>query len=104
MKLTKPTVTQIWNSLKGYRLAVNPLPARDGSGSSVVSLMPTARETVTLPDSQGSMSPPLRHSQGSQAAAGSQGSRVSLGSSGTFNPGLMEVGVMLLRHEIMIVF
>ena len=52
MKLTKPTVTQIWSSLKGYRLAVNPLLARDGSGSSVVSPMPTARETVTLPDSR----------------------------------------------------
>jgi len=89
MKLTKPTVTQIWNSLKGYRLAVNPLPSRDGSASSVVSLMPAARETVTLPDSQGSKSPPSQR-VGSQGVS-SQGSRTSLTSSGLFNPGLMEI-------------
>lgn len=99
MKLTKPTVTQIWNSLKGYRLAVNPLPSRDGSASSVVSLMPAARETVTLPDSQGSKSPPSQR-VGSQGVS-SQGSRTSLTSSGLFNPGLMEVCTNTIYHAVM---
>lgn len=75
MMLTKATVAQIWNSLKGYRLAYNSL------GSTEPSVQSLNRETVTLPDSQDStcststLSPPNSQESvvtlGRSASAGS---------------------------------
>lgn len=88
MKLTKPTVSQIWNSLKGYRLAVNPSANRESS---------IASETVSLPDSQASSPPSSQEVGGSQ----SQNSVVSLGSSGSFNP-QFEVCSLHVYYEVAI--
>jgi len=91
MKLTKPTVNQIWTSLIGYRLAVS---STKKDTTAVVSL---DRDTP-LPDSQGSaetLSPP--QSQDSQTVTlTGQGFRpsnpLSFNRSGT---GIFEVSVCL---------
>ena len=78
MKLTKPTVSQIWNALKSYRIAVNPRANRESLNT----------ETVSLPDSQGSTPPSSQETGNTQ----SQRSTVSLGStSGEFIPPFLEV-------------
>lgn len=67
MKLTKLTVTQIWNALKAYRAETSPT----NTGRN---------DVVTLPDSQGS-------------SASSGGSAVTLSGSNVFRPPQLEVSI-----------